>query len=127
MRKLERDSLETIASRVGTPFYFYDGDRLRDSVDRFARAALGTGLAARYAMKANSSRKILELMRDAGLWIDAVSGNEVLRARRAGFPGGPEPPVILARKDFLAHEMLGALLQREQFVWNREIHDRLRY
>src|SRR5438105_11457340 len=95
MRKLERDSLETIASRVGTPFYFYDGDWLRDSVDRFARAALGSGLAALYAMKANSSRKILELMRDADLWIDAVSGNEVMRVGRAGFAGGFEPPVIV--------------------------------
>ena len=39
-------------------------------------------------MKANSCWKVLEAVRAAGLWIDAVSGNEVLRARRAGFAMG---------------------------------------
>ena len=29
MRSLERYPLEDMASRVGTPFYFYDGDFLR--------------------------------------------------------------------------------------------------
>ncbi|HYR52108.1 MAG TPA: diaminopimelate decarboxylase [Candidatus Dormibacteraeota bacterium] len=111
MRKLERESLEAIASRVGTPFYFYDGDWLRDSAARFASAALGQGSAARYAMKANSSRKILELMREQGFWIDAVSGNEVLRARRAGFPGGPEPPVILLTSDVFRDNALETVLR----------------
>ena len=35
----------------------------------------------------------------AGLWIDAVSGNEVLRARRAGFATGAEPPVVMLTAD----------------------------
>ncbi len=110
MRSLDRDLLERVASRAGTPFYFYDGEWLRASVDRFAKAALGEGTAARYAMKANSTRRILELMRDEGLWIDAVSGNEVLRARRAGFPGGPEAPVILLTSDVLRDNALETIL-----------------
>jgi diaminopimelate decarboxylase len=44
-------------------------------------------LQARYAMKALPATRILKEMLANGLWIDAVSGNEVLRARRAGFPG----------------------------------------
>src|SRR5438552_15543599 len=95
MRSRERYPLEDMASRVGTAFYFCEGDFLRASTAQFANAALGPGSAARYAMKANSGHKILEVMRDAGMWIDAVSGNEVLRARRAGFPGGGEPPVYV--------------------------------
>ena len=111
MRSLERYPLEDMASRVGTPFYFYEGDFLRASTARFANAALGPGSAARYAMKANSGHKILEVMRDAGMWIDAVSGNEVLRARRAGFPGGAEPPVILLTSDVFRDNALETVLR----------------
>ena len=42
-------------------------------------------------MKANSGWKVLDVPA-AGLWIDAVSGNEVLRARRAGFHGPASRP-----------------------------------
>ena len=50
-------------------------------------------------MKANSCWKVLETVRAAGLWIDAVSGNEVLRARRAGFAMGAQPPVVMLTAD----------------------------
>src|SRR5712671_1423147 len=99
MLDLARYPLEQVASRVGTPFYFYDGDALRASAARFAEAVSGQGARGRYAMKANSCHKILDVMREAGMWIDAVSGNEVLRARRAGFAGGFEPPAILLTSD----------------------------
>ncbi len=99
MLDLARYPLEKLASRVGTPFYFYDGEALRAATTRFADAVSGHGTSGRYAMKANSGRKVLGVMRDAGLSIDAVSGNEVLRARRAGFPGGLEPPAILLTSD----------------------------
>jgi diaminopimelate decarboxylase len=99
MLDLSRYPLESLASRVGTPFYVYDGDVLRSSMARFAEVARGAQAAGRYAMKANSCRKVLDAAREAGLWIDAVSGNEALRARRAGFAGGFDPPVILLTTD----------------------------
>ena len=117
MLDLGRYPLEAIALRVGTPFYFYDGDSLRASAARFAEVARGSGTASRYAMKANSGRKILEVMRDAGMWIDAVSGNEVLRARRAGFPGGYEPPAILLTSDVFRDNALETV-QRERVMPN---------
>ncbi|HEY3155300.1 MAG TPA: diaminopimelate decarboxylase [Candidatus Eisenbacteria bacterium] len=103
--------LDRIASRVGTPFYFYDGDALNGSVARFAEIVGRSGLAGRYAMKANSGRKVLDVVRRAGLWIDAVSGNEVLRARRAGFPGGSEPAVILLTTDVFRDNALDTILE----------------
>jgi diaminopimelate decarboxylase len=60
-------------------------------------------------MKANSVRQVLEQVRQAGLWIDAVSGNEVLRAMRAGFPGGNEPPQIMLTADVFRDNALGVL------------------
>ena len=111
MLDLARYPIEDLASRVGTPFYFYDGDAIQKAAARFAGVAVGRGLAGRYAMKANSCHKILGIMRGAGLWIDAVSGNEALRARRAGFPGGNEPPVILLTSDVFRDDALETLIQ----------------
>ncbi|HEY2924931.1 MAG TPA: diaminopimelate decarboxylase [Candidatus Eisenbacteria bacterium] len=110
MLDLSRYPLEDVASRVGTPFYFYDGDAIRTSAARFAEIVSLPAVAGRYAMKANSCRRILETMRAAGMWIDAVSGNEVLRARRAGFPGSTEPPVILLTSDVFRDNALEAVL-----------------
>ena len=57
-------------------------DRHERRIGELVALTEGPTLQARYAMKANSSWKVLEAVRNAGLWIDAVSGNEVLRARR---------------------------------------------
>ena len=62
-------------------------------------------------MKANSNRKVLEAVRAAGLWIDAVSGNEVLRARRAGFAMGAQPPVVMLTADVLRDNALTVVLE----------------
>ena len=62
-------------------------------------------------MKANSGWKVLETVRAAGLWIDAVSGNEVLRARRAGFPMGAKPPVVMLTVDVLRDNALTTVLE----------------
>jgi len=117
MLDLSRYPLESLASRVGTPFYFYDGDALRSSILRFAEALGRAQAAGRYAMKANSSRKILDAVREAGLWIDAVSGNEALRARRAGFAGGFDPPVILLTTDVFRDNALETV-RRERVTPN---------
>ncbi len=111
MLDLARYPLERLASRVGTPFYLYDGEELRASAARFGEAVGDRDTAGRYAMKANSCRKVLDVMRAAGVWIDAVSGNEVLRARGAGFQGGHEPPVILLTSDVFRDNALEVLLR----------------
>ncbi len=64
-------------------------------------------------MKANSARKVLAEVRAAGLWIDAVSGNEVLRALRAGFPAGNDPPVIMLTSDVFRDNALTTVLEHE--------------
>lgn len=91
--------LTAIARRVGTPFYLYDADVLRRRIADVRAIAPGGTVQARYAMKACSLRRLLELVREAGIWIDAVSGNEALRAHAAGFPTGHRPPAILLTAD----------------------------
>ena len=88
-----------LAGKVGTPFYLYDAAELRLRMGELAGLARGPHLQARYAMKANSARSVLDVAREFGLWIDAVSANEVLRAKRAGFPMGGDPPVVMLTCD----------------------------
>lgn len=91
--------LQEIAAKVGTPFYLYDGAILDARIREIAGLAVRDRVQPRYAMKANSARKVLERMQAAGMWIDAVSGNEVLRAKRAGFAMGHTPPVVMLTCD----------------------------
>jgi diaminopimelate decarboxylase len=106
---LDSVDLEAIAQRVGTPFYLYDAATLRRRIDDVRAIAPGDGIQARYAMKACSLRRVLEVVRDAGLWIDAVSGNEVLRALAAGFPAGHAPPVVLLTADVFRDNALAVV------------------
>ncbi len=92
-------SLGRLAAAIGTPFYLYDAALVRERIAALLALAPGGAVQARYAMKACSAHLVLREVRRAGLWIDAVSGNEALRARRAGFPMGVEPPVVMLSAD----------------------------
>src|SRR5450432_1368406 len=113
MPSLDLDSfpLSRLADEVGTPFYLYDGAELRRRLADLTALTAGGALQARFAMKANSSGKVLARVREAGLWIDALSGNEVLRARRAGFPMGGRPPVVMLTADVLRDNALTVVLE----------------
>jgi diaminopimelate decarboxylase len=108
---LDQYPLERLAGQIGTPFFLTDGSDVRRRLAQLSALTDGPHLQARYAMKANSSWKVLETVRGAGLWIDAVSGNEVLRARRAGFPMGVTPPVVMLTVDVLRDNALTAVLE----------------
>ncbi|MGE3962055.1 MAG: diaminopimelate decarboxylase [Dehalococcoidia bacterium] len=108
---LSRYPLDAIAQQVGTPFFLYDAQILRARMAEVARTAEGDRLHARFAMKANSNRFVLDAAREAGLWIDAVSGNEVERALRAGFAAGHEPPVIMYTADVFRDNALRTVVE----------------
>ena len=104
--------LETIAWQVGTPFFLYDAQLLRTRMGEVAAATAGESLHGRYAMKANSARFVLDAAREAGLWIDAVSGNEVERALRAGFAAGHQPPTVMFTADVFRDNALSAVVDQ---------------
>jgi diaminopimelate decarboxylase len=85
---LSAERAAEVRRRFGTPCYVYD----RATLESAARQALAFpapfGLTVRYAMKANSNRGVLAVLRDLGLHVDASSDFEVDRALRAGFPPG---------------------------------------
>ncbi len=72
-------------SNLKTPFYFYDLDLLRKTLDQVKEYGLSKGFHVHFAIKANFNFRILELIKEAGLGIDCVSGQEIERAIEAGF------------------------------------------
>lgn len=72
--------------KIATPFYFYDMDLLRSTVDQVHDLAQKHNLRVHYAVKANSNEKILREISAKGFGADCVSGNEVLHAHECGFP-----------------------------------------
>ncbi len=71
---------------IPTPFYFYDLELLKKSLDEVKKHGLSKGYKVHYAMKANANPRILEVIRQYHLGADAVSSNEVKAALAAGFP-----------------------------------------
>ena len=109
-----RSELERLAALVGTPFYFYDAAVIAQRIALVQEQIAAPGIQARYAMKACSAHLVLKAIAQAGLWIDAVSGNEVLRAKRAGFAMGGEPPVVMLTADVFRDNALAVV--REEGV-----------
>ncbi|MBM4270099.1 MAG: diaminopimelate decarboxylase [Deltaproteobacteria bacterium] len=101
--------LRALAAEIGTPFLFYEADVLRKRIATIRDLVAGPSLAARFAMKACSAHLVLREMQKSGVWIDAVSGNEVLRAKRAGFAMGAEPPVVLLTADVFRDNALDVI------------------
>jgi diaminopimelate decarboxylase len=80
-------SLSAIAETVGTPSYVYSASTVRARYARLAAAFAGVPHRIHFAMKANSSRAILTMLRACGAGVDIVSGGELFRAQHAGFSG----------------------------------------
>ena len=74
-------------AQMRTPFYYYDIDLLRATLEAINREARRyEGFCVHYAVKANANPKILRAIRQAGLGADCVSGGEIEASLQAGFP-----------------------------------------
>ncbi len=80
-------SVQTVLDAVrvhGSPLYLYDESTILERCRRVQAMPNAFGLHVSYAMKANSSRAILQLISREGIGIDASSMNEARRALAAG-------------------------------------------
>lgn len=72
---------------IKTPFYYYDTDLLRQTLSAIKRAIDShENFLVHYAVKANANPKILQVIQEANLGADCVSGGEISAAIEAGFP-----------------------------------------
>ena len=68
-----------------TPFFYYDLDVLKATLASIMKHGGSKGYHVHYALKANYNDTILNIIKDAGLGADCVSGNEVKKAVDIGF------------------------------------------
>lgn len=111
--KPDQQSIESIARKVGTPFWLYDAKSLRGRISAVRRVTEAAGVQSRYAMKACTATRILKEMLKNNIWIDAVSGNEVLRALRAGYPNGNNPPQVVLTADVFRDNALQVVMSND--------------
>lgn len=73
-------------SALETPFYYYDLEVLRQSLNEINAQTEKSNFHVHYAMKANVNPSVLNVIKEAGLGADCVSGGEVQAALNAGIP-----------------------------------------
>ena len=74
---------------IQTPFYYYDTAVLRQTLKTInEEAGKHDGFEVHYAVKANANPKVLNIICQAGLGADCVSGGEIQACINAGFPAG---------------------------------------
>ena len=84
--------LADLAQRVGTPAFVYSGQSILDNYRAYDEAFAGLPHNVCYAVKANSSLAVLNLLARAGAGFDIVSGGELYRVLQAG--GNPQKVVF---------------------------------
>ncbi|MFZ9847538.1 MAG: diaminopimelate decarboxylase [Flavobacteriales bacterium] len=103
-------------STLKTPFYFYDVELLKKTLNVVTSEAKKYGYVLHYAFKANVNDKILNTIHSYGLGADCVSGNEVQKAIDMGFP---QDEVVFAGVGKSDDEIITAL-KNDIFCFNCE-------
>ena len=98
--------LWALADQFGTPLWVYDAATIRQRI-----AQVSNFDTVRFAQKACSNIHILQLMRDQGVKVDAVSRGEILRALAAGFKAGGEPSEIVFTADLFDAATLDCVVE----------------
>ncbi len=86
MHASEAVDLHALAQREGTPLYVYSAASIRERLLGLQAALAGLDALVCYAVKANSTLAVLQLMGGLGAGADIVSGGELWRSLRAGIP-----------------------------------------
>lgn len=79
------DTVISAFKTLETPFYYYDIELLKRTIEQVQIHGLSKGYHVHFAIKANFNPELLKYIREAGLGIDCVSGKEIERAVETGF------------------------------------------
>lgn len=78
-------SAEDLVAEHGSPLYVYEEDVIRDNYKKLYSSIKYKKKKFLYACKANTNLAILQILKDEGCGIDAVSPGEVYLSLKAGF------------------------------------------
>ena len=81
---VERMRVADLAWTYGTPLFVYSETAILDALAAYQRALAGRNVQICYAMKANSTLGVLQVLARAGCGFDIVSGGELERVLAAG-------------------------------------------
>ena len=70
---------------IETPFYYYDVEVLKSTLDVLKKESDNSGYKIHYAVKANFNPRLLKIISSYGFGADCVSYNEIAAALEAGF------------------------------------------
>jgi diaminopimelate decarboxylase len=102
----EQVALSRIADEFGTPTYVYSRRAVEEAYQAYTSALSGRRALVCYAVKANSTLALLNLLARAGAGFDIVSGGELARVLAAG---GDPRRVVFSGVGKLDHEIETAL------------------
>lgn len=77
-----------LAKKYGTPLYLMDEERIRHNCRTYINAMrenFGDNFSVLYASKANSFKRIYNIIAEEGMFADVVSSGEIYTALKAGF------------------------------------------
>ena len=100
-----------LARDFGTPTYVYDAARILERVSDLRQFDV-----IRYAQKACSNLAILNLVRQQGVAVDAVSAGEIRRAMAAGYKAGGEKQELVYTADIFDREVLDLVAEHNIHV-----------
>src|SRR2546430_3494203 len=118
----EQVSLRTLAADVGTPAYVYSKAALLENYRAYDAAFAEVPHLVCYSVKANANLGVLATLARAGAGADIVSGGELFRALRAGFP----PSTIIFSGVGKTRDELREALKAEILMFNVESLSELR-
>jgi diaminopimelate decarboxylase len=83
--KIGETPVKDIIKEFGTPLYIYDANHIVQQYQKLSKAFDRINHRIHYAMKANENPAILNILKELGAGIDAVSPYEIDRALNLGF------------------------------------------
>lgn len=110
------DSVLSELNKHKTPYYYYDLDVLRETLQTIKEEGIGRGYHIHFALKANHSDKLLKIIRSYGLGADCVSGGEIQQAISSGF----KPAEIAFAGVGKSDEEIELALKHDIFCFNCE-------
>ena len=102
--------------QIETPFYYYDLDILRSTLEVIRKESEFSGFIVHYAIKANPNPRLLRIIASYGFGADCVSYNEIVAAIEAGFKPSE---IVFAGVGKTDKEISGAL-KADIFCFNCE-------
>ncbi|MCX7738903.1 MAG: diaminopimelate decarboxylase [Hydrogenothermaceae bacterium] len=93
-------SIGNLVAKVGTPVYVYSKRAIIQRIRAYKDAFKDYQTLICYALKANSNLSILKIIEESRLGADIVSGGELYKAKKVGFPSSRIVYAGVGKTDF---------------------------